>query len=77
MVQAQKILDAMGGWDNITTIDSCITRLRVELKDATLISREAFTAAGAYDALLLGSTLQVVVGPDADDILEEIEALPR
>lgn len=77
MVNAQGILEALGGWDNIRELESCITRLRVELVDATTINHDAFKAAGAYDAILVGSTLQVVVGPDADELLEEIEALPR
>lgn len=77
MAQAQEILDALGGWDNIREIESCITRLRVELVDATTINQADFKKAGAYDAILIGSTLQVVVGPDADELLEEIEALPR
>lgn len=77
MSQAQKILDTLGGWANIREIDSCITRLRVEVNDPTIIDRDAVTATGAYDAILLGSTVQIVVGPDADDLLEEIEALRR
>lgn len=77
MSQAQQILDALGGWTNIREIESCITRLRVELNDVSLIDQATIKATGAYDAILLGSTVQVVVGPDADDLLEEIEALPR
>ena len=33
MSQAADILSALGGWDNIETIEACITRIRAEVKD--------------------------------------------
>lgn len=77
MSQAQEILQALGGWTNIREIESCITRLRVEVHDPLIVNREAMTAAGAYDAILMGSTIQVVIGPEADELYEQIEGLPR
>lgn len=75
MSAAQQILDALGGWSNISQLDACITRLRVELKDPSRIDRDAIQAAGAHDVILVASTAQVVVGPDADTIASEIQEL--
>lgn len=77
MPNALAILQALGGWDNIRELESCITRLRVELVNPEIVDRDALKEAGAYDALLLGTVAQVVIGPEADELLEEIEALPR
>ena len=33
MSQAETILNALGGWDNITDLQHCITRIRVDFKD--------------------------------------------
>ena len=48
--KAQKILDALGGADNIVEIEPCITRLRTEVTDASLVDEAALKAAGALQA---------------------------
>lgn len=75
MSQAQSIVDALGGFDNIIEIEPCITRLRCELEDGSLVDQEALKAAGAHGVLLQGDSVQVIVGPNADTIAEDIEDL--
>mgnify|MGYP000391295445 CR=1 FL=1 len=75
MSQAQSIVDALGGFDNIIEIEPCITRLRCELEDGSLVDQEALKAAGAHGVLLQGDAVQVIVGPNADTIAEDIEDL--
>lgn len=75
MSQAQSIVDALGGFDNIIEIEPCITRLRCELEDGSLVDQEALKAAGAHGVLLQGDAVQVIVGPNADSIAEDIEDL--
>ena len=65
MSQAQSIVDALGGFDNIIEIEPCITRLRCELEDVSLVDDQALKAAGAHG----------VVRPNADTIAEDIEDL--
>ena len=66
MSQAQSIVDALGGFDNIVEIEPCITRLRCELEDGSLVDEPALKAAGAHGVVKLGDIVQVVVGPNAD-----------
>ena len=73
--QAQSIVKALGGFDNIIEIEPCITRLRCELENASLVDEAGLKAAGAHGVVKLGEVVQVVVGPNADTIAEEIEAL--
>lgn len=75
MSQAQRIVDALGGFDNIIEIEPCITRLRCELEDGSLIDEAALRAAGAHGVVTMGEIVQVVVGPNADTIAEDIEDL--
>lgn len=75
MSQAQKIVDALGGFDNIVEIEPCITRLRCELEDGSIIDEAALKEAGAHGVVAMGDTVQVVVGPNADTIAEDIEDL--
>lgn len=75
MSQAEDLLKALGGWDNIEDLEPCITRLRVELNDDSLVNEDALKAAGAFGVVHVGSAIQVVVGPNADTIAEDMEDL--
>jgi PTS system N-acetylglucosamine-specific IIB component len=73
--KAEQILAGLGGADNIVEIEACITRLRTEVEDPALVDQAALKAAGAMGVVTSGSVIQVVVGPEADNIAEDIEDL--
>jgi PTS system N-acetylglucosamine-specific IIB component len=73
--KAEQIVAALGGSDNIVEIEPCITRLRTEVHDASLVDEAALKAAGAHGVLKAGTVIQVVVGPEADTIASDIEDL--
>jgi PTS system N-acetylglucosamine-specific IIB component len=72
----EKILAALGGKENLTEIEGCITRLRCEVEDMGLVDEGALKKAGAMGVVKMGSSaLQVIVGPEADTIASDIEDL--
>ncbi|MEU3872797.1 MULTISPECIES: PTS glucose/sucrose transporter subunit IIB [Streptomyces] len=71
--KAEKIVAGLGGIDNIEEIEGCITRLRTEVADASLVDEAALKAAGAHGVVKMGTAIQVVIGTDADPIAAEIE----
>jgi PTS system N-acetylglucosamine-specific IIB component len=73
--KAEQILAGLGGSDNIVDIEACITRLRTEVADPALVDEAALTAAGAHGVLRSGTIVQVVVGPEADNLADDIEDL--
>jgi N-acetylglucosamine PTS system EIIB component len=75
MSAAEQILAALGGAENVILIEPCITRLRAEVDDPTLIDEPALKAAGAHGVLRSGHAVQVVVGPQADTIASDIDDL--
>ncbi|AER06671.1 MULTISPECIES: glucose PTS transporter subunit EIIB [Actinomycetes] len=75
MSKAEQILAALGGDDNIDDLEACITRLRVEVDDPSLVDESALKAAGAFGVVQQGTSVQVVVGPEADTLVEDIEDL--
>jgi len=75
MSQAEQILAGLGGKANIVEIEACITRLRTELMDPSLIDEAALKAAGAHGVMRAGAVVQVVVGPHADTLASDIEEL--
>ena len=75
MSQAAAILAALGGPGNIVEIEACITRLRTEIQDVSLVDETSLRAAGAHGVMRAGTVVQVVLGPEADTVASEIEDL--
>lgn len=75
MSKAEQILAALGGDANIVELEPCITRLRVELNDPSLVDEAALRATGAFGVVRSGRVVQVVVGPEADTLASDIEDL--
>lgn len=75
MSNAELILAALGGSSNVTSVQSCITRLRVNVADADVVDEDGLKDAGAFGVVVHGRTVQVVVGPEADDLAEAISGL--
>ena len=75
MSKAEQILAGLGGASNVVEIEACITRLRTEVHDASLVDEKALKEAGAYGVVAAGKVVQVVVGPEADNIADDIEDL--
>ena len=73
--KAEQILAGLGGAENVVEIEPCITRLRTEVNDPSKVDEAALKAAGAHGVIKSGSVVQVVVGPEADTIAEDIEDL--
>jgi N-acetylglucosamine PTS system EIIB component len=73
--QAEKLVAGLGGAANIIEVEPCITRLRTEVEDASLVDEAALKAAGAHGVMRSGTVVQVVLGPEADTIASDIEDL--
>ncbi|ALG11698.1 glucose PTS transporter subunit EIIB [Kibdelosporangium phytohabitans] len=73
--RAAKILAAIGGADNVIELEPCITRLRCELEDDSLVNEAALRALGVHGVVRMGAAVQIVVGPEADTIASDIEDL--
>jgi len=73
--KAEQILAGLGGAENIVEIEPCITRLRTEVRDGSKVNQAALKAAGADGVMASGTVVQVVVGPEADTLAEDIEDL--
>lgn len=61
--KGQQMISALGGKDNIISLDNCVTRLRLELKDVSTINEDAIKAAGGIAVVHLDEhTIQVIIG---------------
>lgn len=74
--QIVKIINLLGGPQNITDVDACMTRLRVTVADKNSVgSEEAWKKAGAMGLLVKDNGVQAVYGPKADILKSDIQDL--
>jgi len=72
--QAAKVLANIGGEDNIVSVDACITRLRLVVKDDKAVNDSALKSLGAAGVMRLGQgAVQVVFGPKSEQLKDEIK----
>ena len=74
MSTATTIVEALGGWDNISNLEACITRIRLDAANTDLIDEAKLRAAGAFDVVIVADAVQVVMGPDSEDLVDEMLA---
>ena len=71
--QAERIIALLGGRENITLVDACMTRLRVTVKDpAKVADISAWKAEGALGLVKKDNGIQAVYGPKADVLKSDI-----
>ncbi len=72
--KASQYIEALGGADNLKSVDACITRLRLEVRDSDKLDEAKLKQLGASGVLKANKTnAQVVVGTKAELIAEEIK----
>lgn len=72
----ESYLAIIGGAGNIVNVDSCITRLRLTLKDSSMVDEGGAKRLGASGVIRLNQqNVQIVIGPKAELIAEEIKHL--
>lgn len=70
------ILEGLGGKKNISNIDNCITRLRVEIKDYTAVDEKKIKSAGIAGVIRPSKTsVQVIVGTQVQFVADEIKKM--
>ena len=71
--QTQLILSGLGGHENIEDLDNCITRLRVTVKDASLVNEDILKTSGAQGILKQGVGVQIIYGLRVNNIKNNLE----
>jgi N-acetylglucosamine PTS system EIICBA or EIICB component len=72
---AHRLVEALGGKANISSVDSCITRLRLSVNKAEVVNQEAIKTAGVRGIIISGTSLQIVVGTQAERIATEMKQI--
>ena len=73
---AKIVLEGCGGKENIASIDNCITRLRLEVKDITLVNDKVIKSAGVAGVMKPGkNSVQVIIGPKVQFVADAFSKL--
>ena len=70
---AYNILEAMGGQENISNLDACITRLRVSVIDIKEVDKKELKKLGAAGVLEVGNNIQAIFGPRSEIIKGQMQ----
>jgi PTS system glucose-specific IIC component len=71
--RARDLVMAFGGRSNITSLDACITRLRVAVKEPARVDQARLKALGASGVMTVGNGFQAIFGPLSENMKGEME----
>ena len=71
--RARELVLAFGGRGNITSLDACITRLRVAVVDPARVDRPRLMALGAAEVLQVGANAQAIFGPLSENLKTDMQ----
>ncbi len=73
---AKVVLEGLGGKANLTSIDNCVTRLRLEVKDQAAVDEKKIKSSGVRGVVRPGkNSVQVIVGPQVQHVADELKKL--
>ena len=73
--EINKLVQALGGKDNILDYEVNVSRLKVTLKDITLADKDAITKLGAKGIVEIENELKIIFGPDAKALKKYISEM--
>ncbi|MGP4080605.1 glucose-specific PTS transporter subunit IIBC [Pseudalkalibacillus sp. R45] len=71
------ILEGLGGQENISHLDACITRLRVSVNDVKKVDKARLKKLGASGVLEVGNNIQAIFGPKSDSIKSQMQDIMK
>lgn len=73
--QAENIIDCFGGAENMLSVENCATRLRVQVKDSSLVAPKEFwiSEIGAMGVVENGVNYQIIFGPKVINICSDVK----
>ncbi|TRM11778.1 PTS glucose transporter subunit IIBC [Lentibacillus cibarius] len=77
-VMAETIYEGLGGDENVRTVDNCVSRLRVEVKDMDKVDQDKIKSAGVPGINVVGKhNIQVVVGTQVQFVADAIRDMQK
>jgi PTS system glucose-specific IIC component len=74
---SRQLVAAFGGRENIASLDACITRLRVGVRDPALVDEKRFKALGAAGVMRVGESFQAIFGTRSENLKTDMDEFLR
>ena len=76
-IEANKLVEYLGGKDNIINMEVNLSRFKVTLKDVNIVNKEAIQKLGAKGIVEIDNQLKIILGPNANALKKYIEDLKK
>ena len=74
-VEINKLIQYLGGKENILDAQINLSRLRVTLKDTSIVNKEGIQKLGAKGIVEIGNELKIILGPNSKQLKKYIDNL--
>ena len=76
-VEANKLVDYLGGKDNIISMEVNMSRFKVTLRDVSIVNKEGIQKMGAKGIVEIDNQLKIILGPNAKQLEKYIDDLKK
>ena len=76
-IEANKLIDYLGGKDNIINIEINMSRFKVTLKDVSIVNKDAIQKLGAKGIVEIDNQLKIILGPNSKQLKKYIDDLKK
>ena len=76
-IESNKLIDYLGGKDNIISMEVNMSRFKVTLNDVTKVNKEAIQKLGAKGIVEIDNQLKIILGPNAEKLKKYIEDVKK
>ena len=76
-IEANKLIEYLGGRDNILNIEVNMSRFKVMLKDVSIVNKDAIQKMGAKGIVEIDNQLKIILGPNAKTLQKYIDELKK
>jgi glucose PTS system EIICB or EIICBA component len=77
LTRARELVLAFGGSENLASLDACITRLRVVVREPGRVDQARLKALGASGVVIVGQGVQAIFGPLSDNLRTDMQEVLR
>ena len=74
-LELNKLVEYLGGKDNIISTETSLSRFKVTLKDVSIVNKEAIQKLGAKGIVEIDNQLKIILGPDSKQLKKYIDGL--
>lgn len=76
-LEINKLIDYLGGKDNIISMEANVSRFKVILRDVSIVDKEAIQKLGAKGIVEIDNQLKIVLGPDSLKLKKYIDQIKK